>query len=126
MSSRLRNAQREPEPVENGDVRRSQRVRQRPQYFTEDLEDDEGRPMRMLNRKEKDSDFETKSESDEDSKKKKNGRKGPNPKKKTKYNEDSDSSYNASSSSGSSSGNVCLPLSNGPQPVWACAHYIWL
>ena len=121
MSSRPRNDEREPDPVGNGDVRRSKRVRERPQYFVEEPEelddDDDERPSVKQNRKFKnqnDSDFIANSGSEEEDskkKKKKDPRKGPNAKKRTKYNDDSDASFNASSSSESSSGIEFLHLS---------------
>ena len=114
MSSRPRNDEREPDPVGNGDVRRSKRVRERPQYFVEVPEelddDDDERPSVKQNRKYKnqnDSDFIANSGSEDELKKKK-VRKGPNPKKKTKHNDDSYVSFNASSLSELSSGIECL------------------
>ena len=110
MSSRRRSDQREPEPVENGDVRRSKRARGRPRYFTEEQEEfDDDSPLPMVSRKyrnDKDSEFQVNSGSEKDSKEKnkKNGRKAANVRKKAKYCADSDSSFKASSSSYSSSG----------------------
>jgi len=104
MSSRLRNNQREPDLAENGDVRRSKRVRERPRYFIEDQDE-------VDDRSEQDSDFEANSGSGEDSekeKKKKNAQKGPNVRKKAKYHDNSDSSFKASSSQDSSSGINCF------------------